>query len=81
MSNSPGWIKNDQKDEWLFHDGQRFIIAIEVVNNKTGKTRWEIDKVKWSCGGESAEMRYADNDETYDAWDWSCVDYYIEVFK
>lgn len=77
--NSPAWIKNENKKEWSFMDGQEFIIAVFVNNQRTHKHYWEIEKVRMDCDGESAAMVYAESGESYDAWGWSDVAFYIEV--
>lgn len=72
------WIKNEQKHDRLFEDGQVFLIAIPVKNNKTGEEYWDIDKVQIGCDGEVAWMNYF-NGDPYDSWAWPDVEYYIEV--
>jgi len=73
------WIKNDHKFDREFQDGQTFLIAVPVQNNKTGALKWDIDKISMLCDGESATMWYAHSDIPYDAWLWSDVEYFIEV--
>ena len=52
--------------------------VVPVTNNKTGEKYWDIDKVQMVCDGESAHMNYYCGD-SYDAWEWSDVEFYVEV--
>lgn len=71
------WIKNDPEKHNVFSDGSVFLVAIEVNNNKTGKTRWDFDVLRFDCDGESAYLTYRDSHEFYDKWCWSDFDYFI----
>lgn len=76
-----GWIKNtfrNKKEPW-FIDGDEFLIAVDVINNKDKTRRWDVAHVKINCDSENFEIQHADSGESYDAWDWFDVDYYIPV--
>lgn len=72
------WIKNDPEKFNVFEDGSRFLVAIWVTNNKTKKSRWDLDVVRWNCDGESAHLEY-DNGDSYDSWNWEDVEYFALI--
>lgn len=74
----PNWIKNEADS---FQDGSVYIVALQVTNNETGKTKWEIDKIRVTCDEDHFSMAYADcaDSTPYDAWTWEDFEYYIEV--
>lgn len=78
------WKKHNPDRHEVF-DGDVFLVAVEVKNNKTGKSHWEIEKLRVSCDwdGESGffDLVYADCTEStsYDALAWEDFEYSIKV--
>ena len=69
------WIKLDAEKHNWFKDGSRFLVALKVKNNTTGKTKWEFDIVRMDCDGEVASLYY-EGDEIYDKWSWFDFEYF-----
>jgi hypothetical protein len=55
-----------------------FIVALLVNNAKTGKTDWQVDKVRVICD-DYVQLVCHDNDEPYSDWDWDGFEYYIKL--
>jgi hypothetical protein len=70
------WVKNDPKQHRYFIDGSKFLVALQVSNNKTGVTKWEFDTVMADCDGESMGLRCPCNGDTYDAWLWEDFEFF-----
>ncbi len=75
----PKWIENTIKDNYWFHDGDELVVAVRVKSVKTKVERWDIDRITARCDGESVCFVHSESEETYDAWDWGDVDYFIPL--
>jgi len=78
------WKKHElNRDE--VYDGDVFLVAIQVKNEKTGKMYWQFEKLRISCDGDEDGgffdmVRYDDNDtETFDDWSWEDFEYSIKL--
>lgn len=77
------WKKHDPNMEVF--DGDTFLVAIEVKNNKTKKKEWEVYKIRVSCDWDGAsgffDMVYADCAEStlLDAWSWEDFEWSIKL--
>lgn len=69
------WVKRDSKQHAWFEDGMRCLVALQVRDNKSGKTNWEFDVVVMDCDGEGASLRY-EGGEYYDKWNWEDFEYF-----
>lgn len=74
MKEPINWIKNKFKNKtpW-FLDGDEFLIAVQT--NKG----WEYAHIKILCDEDYFDIRYANSEESYDAWQFADVDFYIPV--
>lgn len=72
------WVKNQFKNKDVyFVDGDEFLIAVAIKNEKTKEEYWQIDRVIVNCDGEN--MQLIPNDEAFDDWTWWDVDFYIRI--
>ncbi len=77
----PQWIRNTDPDSMRFGDGDIFLIAVLVKDDAKKKVYWDIAKVRIICDEDFFQMVLADSEESesYDAWDWYDVEYYIKL--
>lgn len=74
------WKKHNP-DRTIVYDGDVYLVALEVKNNKTGKSTWEVAKVRINCDEDYFDMINADCEDSssYDYWDWEDFEYSVQV--
>lgn len=77
LSAAPLWIKNDIKNPY-FYDGDEFLVATLVTNNVTNTENWEFYKIR-ALADERLDWINIETEESFDAWDWDDVDFYIPI--
>jgi hypothetical protein len=78
QNNAPVWTKAEQ--DKVFWDGEKFLIAVLVSDNNRQTSRYEYYVIRASCDSETpVSFVYDESDETFDAWDWEDVDWYISI--
>ena len=77
MVNLPeiNWIKNDPEKYCLFVDGSKFLVALQVRNNKTKITKWDFEVVVTNCDGEDMSLMTSEG-EYFSGWQWIDFDYF-----
>lgn len=73
------WIENKLKDDAWFEDGTVFVGALEVTNNETKKTFWEVYTLSVRAD-ENVRLYYAypDGDEIcFDCWEFEDFSHYF----
>lgn len=75
---APIW-KKPEPDK-VFWDGEKFVVAVMVTNNDTQTSRYEYYVIRASCDSDTpVSFVYDESDESFDAWDWEDVDWYISI--
>ena len=75
---APVW-KKPEPDK-VFWDGEKFLVAIMVSNNKTQTSGYEYYVIKTLCDVESPVIFFHnESDQEFDEWDWEDVDWYISI--
>lgn len=70
------WIKNDPDKYNWFTDGSKFLVALQIRDQKKKITYWDYDVVVTSCDGEGMHL-CCSNGEVYDAWTWPDFEYFV----
>jgi hypothetical protein len=78
------WQKHNP-DRYLVYDGDVYLCAVEVLNKSTGKSTWEVVKLRISCDwdGDSGffdliHEECADG-TIYDDWGWEDFEWSIKL--
>ncbi len=79
-STPPVWIENKDLSSQRFADGSIYLFAVWVTDNRTGKSCWDIDKVRICCDEGYFEMVLGDDPdgEPY-GWGLDDVSFYIKL--
>lgn len=81
----PSWnLVSDHPNE--FCDGDEYLVALQVSNSQTKKTRWEFYKLR-VFADEIMQLYYADDVEicgkrcAFSEWSFDDFEYYIKLEK
>lgn len=74
----PVWQKPEA--DKVFWDGERFLVAVMVVNSNTLTTRYEYYVIRAACDSEiPVSFVHDETNEPFDEWDWDAIDWYISI--
>jgi len=66
----PPWVENTIQNPWFF-EGDEIVVAVETNSG------WDIDRIEAIAGANEMHWVHAETGESYDAWQWEDVSFYI----